>query len=165
VTITADLTFADTALRLAAAAAFGAVLGFEREVQGHDAGARTHLLLALGAAIFGVLSIGAFDGLITDRNGSNVSFDPSRIASYVAAGVGFLGGGAILKREDRVVGLTTGASLWTVAAIGLAAGLGFWPAAVVGTVIALVALLADAPVARLAARLGRDRAKGGGGRS
>lgn len=160
-TITADLTFAETALRLGAAAAFGAVVGFEREVQGHDAGARTHLLLALGAAIFGVLSVGAFDGLITNRGASNVTVDPSRIASYVAAGVGFLGAGAILKREDRVIGLTTGASLWTVAAIGLAAGLGFWPAAVIGTVIALLALVAEAPIGRLAARLARHRSERG----
>lgn len=142
------VSVAATALRLVGAAAFGGVVGIEREVDGHDAGLRTHLLLALGSAVFGVVSVGAFGSFITQGN-IRVSYDPGRIASYVAAGIGFLGGGAILKRADRVQGLTTAASLWVVAAIGLASGLGFWSGAVIATVIAAAALLAHSPLARL----------------
>ena len=143
------LSFATTALRLGAGALFGAVIGAEREVDGHDAGLRTHLLLALGAAMFGALSVGAFGSFLTHRNDTNVTVDPTRIASYVAAGVGFLGGGAIIKRPEGIRGLTTAASLWVVAAVGLAAGLGFWPGAIIGSLIAVVALIADRPVRRL----------------
>src|SRR5579884_2809490 len=95
------LTPGTTALRLGAAALFGAVIGFEREVDGHDAGLRTHVLLALGSALFGALSVGAFGEFVAPRNATDLSIDPTRIASYVAAGVGFLGGGVILKRSDR----------------------------------------------------------------
>ena len=148
------LTVAATALRLGAGTLFGGVIGLEREADGHDAGARTHALLALGSALFGALSVGAFGAFLAHRSATDVSFDPSRIASYVAAGIGFLGAGAILKRGDRVKGLTTAASLWAVAAVGLAAGLGFWSGAAIGSVIATVALVADKPMRRLAARLG-----------
>ena len=133
-------------MRLGAAALFGAVIGFEREVDGHDAGIRTHLLLSLGAALFGAVSVGAFHPFVSSTNISHVNFDPSRIASYVVAGVGFLGAGAIIKRDDRARGLTTAASLWVVAAVGLAAGLGFWVGAALATVIATVALVAEQPM-------------------
>ena len=155
--VAAHLGAADCALRLGAAAAFGAVVGFEREVDGHDAGVRTHLLLAVGSAMFGLISVGGFDHFLTTRNASNVTVDPTRVASYVAAGVGFLGGGAILKREDHIRGLTTAASLWVVASIGLAAGVGFWPAAFIATVFATLALLAERPLRRLAQRIHRAR--------
>jgi putative Mg2+ transporter-C (MgtC) family protein len=153
----ASLSVVETMLRLGAAAAFGAVIGFEREVDGHDAGVRTHLLLALGSALFGAISVGAFASFITNRNATNITVDPTRIASYVAAGVGFLGGGAILKRPDRVKGLTTASSLWVVSAVGLAAGLGFWSGAVVGTVITVVVLVAERPTRRLVSSLRRAR--------
>ena len=142
------LSVAETALRLGVASVFGAVIGLEREIDGHDAGVRTHMLLALGAAVFGALSVGAFDAFLGPRNSTDVSFDPSRIASYVAAGIGFLGGGVIMKRDEGVKGLTTAASLWVVSAVGLAAGLGFWPAATVGSGIALVVLVAERPLRR-----------------
>jgi putative Mg2+ transporter-C (MgtC) family protein len=151
--VVADITVLDTVARLGAAASFGAVVGFEREVDGHDAGVRTHLLLSVGAAMFGLVSVGGFDHFMTGRNATNITIDPTRIASYVAAGVGFLGGGAIVKGDDRVRGLTTAASLWVVASIGLAAGLGFWAPAVVCTALATIALLADRPLRRLAERL------------
>lgn len=150
-----SLSGSDAALRLAAAAALGAALGVEREMDGHDAGVRTHALLALGAGIFGVLSVGAFGSFIADTASSNVRVDVTRIASYVAAGVGFLGGGAIVKGPDRVRGLTTAASLWVAAAVGLAAGLGFWAGAVAGAVLALATLLADRPLGALRERFGR----------
>ena len=150
------LSVVTVAVRLGAAAGFGAVIGLERELDGHDAGLRTHLLLALGSALFGAMSVGAFGEFITSRNATNVTFDPSRVASYVVAGVGFLGGGAILKRADRVKGLTTASSLWVVSAIGLASGLGFWSGALIATAIAGLALVAEAPVRRMVnSRLGR----------
>jgi putative Mg2+ transporter-C (MgtC) family protein len=150
-----DLSTGEMAVRLLVAATCGLVIGVERESDGHDAGARTHLLLALGAALFGVVSTAGFAGFVTDRNSTNVTIDLSRVASYVPAGVGFLGAGAILKRTDRVRGLTTAASLWVVAGIGLAAGLGLWPAALIGTGIALVGLLAQRPLSTFAHMLRR----------
>jgi putative Mg2+ transporter-C (MgtC) family protein len=151
------LTAASTALRLGAAALFGAVIGFEREVDGHDAGLRTHVLLALGSALFGALSVGAFGQFVLPRNATDLSIDPTRIASYVAAGVGFLGGGAILKRTDRVKGLTTAASLWVAAAVGLSSGLGFWSGSLIASGIAIVVLVADWPLRKLMARVRRAR--------
>jgi putative Mg2+ transporter-C (MgtC) family protein len=143
------LSVAATILRLGTGAAFGAVIGVEREVDGHDAGVRTHMLLALGSALFGAISVGAFSSFVAPRNGTDISIDPTRVASYVVAGVGFLGGGAILKRDDHVRGLTTAASLWVVAAVGLAAGLGFWAGAVVATVVATAVLLLEGPIRKL----------------
>jgi putative Mg2+ transporter-C (MgtC) family protein len=114
---------------------------------------RTHSLLALGAALFGLLSVSAFSDFVTSRNDTNVTLDVSRIASYIPAGIGFLGGGVILKRRNRVKGLTTAASLWVVSAVGLAAGLGAWLAACTGAAICLLGLLAERPLERLMARL------------
>jgi len=135
--------------RLGIATGLGAVIGLEREIDGHDAGMRTHALLALGSGLFGVISVAGFADFIVERATSNVQVDVTRIASYVAAGVGFLGGGAILKQTHRVRGLTTAASLWACAAVGLAAGIGLPSAAVVATVATVVVLLLDAPMRRL----------------
>ena len=114
--------------RLALASALGLLIGLERELAGLPAGLRTHGLAALGAAGFGVVSVAAFpDG------------DPGRVAAGVATGIGFLGAGLILKRDDReVLGLTTAAGIWTVGATGLAVGTGLYLA---GTVCALFAAL------------------------
>ena len=143
--IGADLQWYEIVARLSLAAVLGAVVGFERESAGQDAGLRTHLLLALGAALFGVVSVGAFDSFITGAS-TNVRVDVTRIASYVAAGVGFIGGGVILKHAGEVRGITTATSLWTAAAVGLAAGVGFWIGAVTATVLTLVALAVLRPL-------------------
>ena len=150
-------------LRLVAAAGFGLVIGIQREVDGHAAGARTHALLALGAALFGAISVGAFGDYVAPRNATNTTLDVTRVASYVAAGIGFLGAGAIRKGDDAIHGLTTAASLWTAAAVGLAAGLGFWPGAVIATVLVLVMLLAERPVAWLKHHLARPSKAGSRG--
>jgi putative Mg2+ transporter-C (MgtC) family protein len=136
-------------VRLAVATGLGAGIGLEREIDGKDAGMRTHALLALGAAVFGVLSVGAFGDFIAQRDTTNVQVDVTRVASYVAAGVGFLAGGAIVKQSDRVRGLTTATSLWSVAALGLAAGHGLWIVAIVGSVITLLMLLLEKPLVAL----------------
>jgi putative Mg2+ transporter-C (MgtC) family protein len=125
----------DLALRLLAAAFFGAVLGLEREVHGHQAGMRTHMLVALGSAAFTVLSIYAFPVSL----GQGTS-DPSRISAQIVTGIGFLGAGAIIKYGTNIRGLTTAASLWVVAAIGLAAGAGAYFVAAASATIALLAL-------------------------
>jgi putative Mg2+ transporter-C (MgtC) family protein len=138
----------EVTVRIAAAGFLGGLIGTEREIDGQDAGFRTHLLLALGTALFGVVSIGAFNDFVTERADTNVQVDVTRIASYVAAGVGFIGGGAIIKSGGTVKGITTAASLWTTAAVGLAAGLGLWSGAIAATVFALVALAGLKPISR-----------------
>lgn len=147
----ADLQWYEVLFRLGLAAVLGAVVGLERESAGQDAGFRTHLLLALGSALFGVVSVGAFDDFITDGS-TNVQVDVTRIASYVAAGVGFIGGGAIIKHAGSVRGITTASSLWAAAAIGLSAGLGFWTGAVIATGFALLALAVLKPLSRMVGR-------------
>ena len=142
----AHLDWATIVLRLAVGAGLGLLIGVEREIDGHEAGPRTHALLALGAALLGAISVGAFDEFAARRASTNIQVDVTRVASYVAAGIGFLGAGAIIKRGSGIKGLTTAASLWVAAAVGLAAGLGFWVGAIAGAVLALAALLADHPM-------------------
>jgi putative Mg2+ transporter-C (MgtC) family protein len=115
--------------RLAAALGLATILGLERELAAQPAGLRTHTLVSLGAATFTLLG--------TEVIGT----DPTRIAAQVVSGVGFLGGGAILREGATVRGLTTAATLWTAAAIGTASGLGAYPAAVATAVAALLVTL------------------------
>ncbi|HEX9634129.1 MAG TPA: MgtC/SapB family protein [Candidatus Limnocylindria bacterium] len=118
-------------LRLAAGLVLGAVIGFERELHRQPAGFRTHSLVALGAALFTVVSAYGFAGPMVD---------PTRIAAQIVSGIGFIGAGTILQHRGSVRGLTTAASLWAVAAIGTAAGAGLLVMAVVGTLLILVVL-------------------------
>lgn len=143
--------------RLLLAAALGGLLGLEREYDGQDAGFRTHLLVALGGALFSVVSVSGFNEFVTERAETNVAVDVTRIAAYVAPGIGFIGGGAILKYGGRVSGITTAASLWSAAAIGVASGLGSWLAALTAAVVVVVALEVLQPVGRLVHRAGRRR--------
>ena len=124
-------------LRLLTATVLGAVIGFEREYHAKEAGIRTHLLVALGACLFMILSVYGFDFML-DRD--HVSFDPSRIASQVVTGIGFIGAGTIILQKQMVRGLTTAAGLWVTAAIGLACGNGMYIIAVVTTAVVLVSL-------------------------
>jgi putative Mg2+ transporter-C (MgtC) family protein len=135
--------------RLVLAALLGALLGAERELDGQDAGFRTHVMLALGAALFGAISVAGFDDVVD----ADTRFDPSRVASYVAAGIGFLGGGAIIKHAGSVHGMTTAASIWTTAAVGLAAGIGFLVGAVATTILSLFVLRGLKPVSHRIGRL------------
>jgi putative Mg2+ transporter-C (MgtC) family protein len=118
-------------LRLAAGLVLGAIIGFERELHRQPAGFRTHSLVALGAALFTIVSAYAFVGPMVD---------PTRIAAQIVSGIGFIGAGTILQHRGSVRGLTTAASLWAVAAIGTAAGAGLLVMAVVGTLLILVVL-------------------------
>lgn len=119
-------------LRLLAAGTLAGLIGWERERGGHQAGLRTHMLVGIGSAMFTVVPV-----LL-----GGDALDLANVVKGVAAGVGFLGGGTILKDVERqsVEGLTTAAAIWLVAAIGLAAGAGMYLAATIGTVIALIVL-------------------------
>ena len=128
----------DIAVRLVLASLLGAAVGFEREIHGHPAGMRTHLLVSLGSAAFSILSLYFFTSPAAP-NGS-LPTDPSRIAAQIVSGIGFLGAGAILKYGTSVRGLTTAASLWATAAVGMAAGSGAWLVAVVTTVLVVLSL-------------------------
>lgn len=127
----------DFVLRLLAATAMGAAIGFEREYHAKEAGLRTHLLVALGSCLFMILSIYGFDFML---GRDHVSFDPSRIAAQVVTGIGFIGAGTIILQKQVVRGLTTAAGLWVTAAIGLACGNGMYWVALITTVIVLVSL-------------------------
>jgi len=131
--------------RIVIAAALGAIIGAEREIHGHPAGIRTHMLVSLGSAIFTIMSIHGFG---QDADPSRV--DPTRIAAQIVSGIGFLGAGAILKDGIVIRGLTTAASLWATSAVGLAAGAGEYIIAVVAGAVILVSLW---PINALAERL------------
>ena len=136
-------TEADVALRILVAVLLGAAIGLERELTGQMAGLRTHITVALGAALFGLVSAYSFSEFIQERAESNYQVDVTRIASNVVTGVGFLAGGVIIKHGASVRGLTTAASLWVTAAVGLAVGLGsfFMGAAATVALIVTLALL------------------------
>jgi putative Mg2+ transporter-C (MgtC) family protein len=139
------LPHSDTLLRLFMAAALGSLIGFERERLLWAAGIRTHMLVCVGACLFMIVSTYGFGPAL----GPNVVLDPSRVAAQVVSGIGFLGAGAILARGEIVKGLTTAASIWTVAAIGLAVGGGLYFAAGVSTVVILVILAGVKPLEEL----------------
>lgn len=124
-------------LRLLAATAMGAAIGLEREYHAKEAGIRTHILVAMGSCLFMILSIYGFDTML---GRDHVSFDPSRIASQVVTGIGFIGAGTIILQKQMVRGLTTAAGLWVTAAIGLACGNGMYLIALTTTAIVLVSL-------------------------
>jgi putative Mg2+ transporter-C (MgtC) family protein len=129
----------DALLRLVVAAGLGAAVGVEREVRDREAGVRTHLLVALGSALFTIVSAYGFHEFLSS-GASVVRADPTRIAAQIVTGIGFLGAGAILREGLSVRGLTTAGSLWVVAAIGMAAGAGYYWPAVVGTGLTIFAL-------------------------
>ena len=130
-------------LRLVTAAALGSLIGFERERLLWAAGIRTHMLVCVGSCLIMIVSQYGFSNILTEKN---VVLDPSRIAAQVVSGIGFLGAGAILARGEIVKGLTTAASIWTVAAVGLAVGGGLYLAASTSTVIILIILAGIKPL-------------------
>jgi putative Mg2+ transporter-C (MgtC) family protein len=131
--------------RLGLAALLGGAIGFERERLSWAAGLRTHMLVSVGACLFMIVSSYGFMDVLDHEH---VSLDPSRVAAQVVSGIGFLGAGSILLRGEIVRGLTTAASLWTVAAVGLAAGGGLYLAAVAATIVILIILAGIKPLER-----------------
>jgi len=124
-------------LRLIMATALGAIVGYQRERAAKPAGLRTHVLISVGAALFTIASLYGFGAVA----------DPARVAAGIVAGVGFLGAGAIIRRDEGLVaGLTTAATIWAVAAIGLAVGAGLYLVSAVTTVLILVVLYLPHPI-------------------
>lgn len=121
----------ELALRLTVGLVLGAIIGFERELHRQPAGFRTHSLVALGAALFAIISGYGYTG---------DNADPTRITAQIVSGIGFLGAGTILQFRGHIRGLTTAASLWSVAAVGAATGTGLYVLAVLGTVLIIVVL-------------------------
>jgi putative Mg2+ transporter-C (MgtC) family protein len=135
-------------LRLCVAGLLGAAVGLEREIRGRDPGIRTHALVALGAALFTLAGAYGFSDIPTSPN-----VDPARLAAQVAAGIGFIGAGAIIRSGISVRGLTTAATLWMSAALGVTAGAGAYVLAVAATAVGFLILVGFA----LAKPLIRDR--------
>src|SRR5438128_3758004 len=147
---------ADLVLRLLLASALAGLLGGERELTDQPAGFRTHILVGLGAALFAVISAYGFETVVGSGH-QGVQADPTRIASQIVVGIGFLGGGAIIKYGASIRGLTTAASLWVTAAVGTAVGVGALVLGSVTTGITLLALVGLRPLRRTLRRLARDR--------
>ena len=129
----------DLIMRIFVAALLGGAIGLEREYRSKEAGFRTHFLVALGSALFMVVSAYGFEGALSTPEHR---WDVSRVAAQVVSGIGFIGAGTIIfhKSENVVRGLTTAAGLWVTAAIGLAAGGGMYLLATAATFLVLVGL-------------------------
>lgn len=139
--------------RLAAATVAGMVLGINRDLRGKPAGVRTHALVAIGACLVTIISM---------EISTVGEFDPnavSRVVQGVITGIGFIGGGVILKlpQNRTVQGLTTAASVWIVACLGISFGAGMWRTALIGLVFTMAALLLGGPIEDVATRIFKRR--------
>ncbi len=139
------------AIRLLIAAILGAMIGFEREVHTAEAGLRTHILVAVAAALFTILAFEIFHTIEPGAEGSRA--DPIRAVEAVTAGIAFLGAGAIFRAGGGVQGLTTGAGMWLAGAVGLATALGYY---LVAFGVALLAVIVLAALRALAHRVIRQ---------
>jgi len=131
--------FWETALRLVLAVAAGGCLGWEREFFEKPAGLRTHMLVALGAALFMIIGMDFSEA--KELADTELDIDPLRVLQGILGGIGFLGAGAIIQAGGSVRGLTTAASIWLSAAFGVASGMGFYTVLATGVVLALVILV------------------------
>ena len=121
-------TITESLLGLILAMMLGAIVGFEREITHKPAGLRTHMLVSLGSCLFTIVSLYEF------------SIDPARIAAGIVTGIGFIGAGTIIAEQDKIVGITTAASLWVTAAIGLTIGVGNYVLGVAATLLVFLVL-------------------------
>jgi len=128
------------AIRLLIAAALGAMIGFEREWSTAEAGLRTHILIAVAAALFTILAFEIFHTIEPGPNGPQA--DPIRAVEAVTAGIAFLGAGAIFRSGGNVQGITTGAGMWLAGAVGLATALGYYVIAFGVALLAVIVLAA-----------------------
>lgn len=149
-----EISYLDLGLRLLVSLLLGGMIGLEREWSNHSAGFRTHILVCLGSTAIMLLSIYGFSEFAAEYN---VRMDPARLAAQVISGIGFLGAGAILRNGSSVAGLTTAASIWTVAAIGLCVGAGFFEVAGMVTVLVWISLFL---LNKLDRRIRRRKRKG-----
>lgn len=130
--------------RIGVAAVLGGILGLERELNGHFAGLRTHMMVSIGCAVFMIAGL-AIAGASGDA--------ASRVVQGIATGIGFLGAGTILKidEKEKIKGLTTASSIWLAAALGTVAGMGQYELAVVAALLAVVVLGVIRPIEKVAA--------------
>jgi putative Mg2+ transporter-C (MgtC) family protein len=135
--------------RLLLAAVLGGAIGAERELNDQAAGLRTHMLLTIGACLFTLISAYGFGG--------GIGTDPSRLAAQIVTGIGFLGGGAIVRHGLTVKGLTTAASIWATASVGVAIGAGSYILGIGGAVLVVGTLFALRRVSNLLQRWGVSR--------
>lgn len=126
--------FALMTIELICATLLSGLIGYEREVNGHHAGLRTHILVSIGACLIMILSISA-PGLNVEA-----TRDPARLAAQVVSGIGFLGAGTIIQNGTDIKGLTTAATLWLCGGIGLACGSGYFSGAIVATIVSIITL-------------------------
>lgn len=129
---------AEISIRLFVAALLGGLIGFERELSQKPAGMRTHILIAIGAALYSILSL-----ILMQQFPGKV--DISRMASQIVVGVGFLGAGTIMRSEGSVGGLTTAAGIWVVASIGTLVGFGLYTVAAIATGLVFFILMIFSP--------------------
>lgn len=122
--------------RVFVAALLGGMIGFEREYRAKEAGLRTHFLVAMGSALFMIVSQYGFNAVL----GTSITLDPSRVAAQVVSGIGFIGAGTIIFQKHVIKGLTTAAGLWVTSAIGLACGSGLYLLSVASTLLVLLCL-------------------------
>lgn len=146
--MTPPLSDVELVQRLLLAALLGGLLGVERELRQKSAGLRTNILIAIGSALFTVMSYELADG---------VGADPGRVAAQIVTGIGFLGAGAIMRTDSGIYGLTTAATIWVNAAVGVAAGGGEYRLASIATGITLGVLLLLQPIEGLLERRFADR--------
>jgi putative Mg2+ transporter-C (MgtC) family protein len=135
--------------RLLLAAVLGGAIGAERELNDQAAGLRTHMLLTIGACLFTLISAYGFSG--------GIGTDPSRLAAQIVTGIGFLGGGAIVRHGLTVKGLTTAASIWATASVGVAVGAGSYVLGIGGAVLVVGTLFGLRRVSNLLQRWGVSR--------
>lgn len=120
--------------KMCLAIVLGAIIGIQRETRGRSAGLRTYALVCAGSTLFTILSTNAFVGYGNDI---------SRIASQIVVGIGFIGAGSIIHKDNRIEGLTTAAGMWMVAAIGMAIGVSYYILAITATILTLLVLIID----------------------
>ena len=137
----------DIIIRLLVAMSLGMLVGLERVLVHKEAGMKTHALVSMGSALFIIIS-----EILAIKYANVSAFDPSKIASQIIVGIGFLGAGAIMLQGSRLLGLTTAGGLWVTAGIGMAAGFGFYSLAVITTVLVffvlVVVYLIEEPIRR-----------------
>ena len=127
-------------IKLSLSLILGLVIGLEREITNKNAGLRTHILICLGSTVFTILSIHGFTTEIIQQ-GVRIQNDPARIAAQIITGVGFIGGGAVLRNGTSISGLTTAATIWIMASIGMSIGAGSYELAIITTLITFIVLV------------------------
>ena len=136
-----SIAIGEILIRLGAAILFGAIIGIDREWRNKPAGIRTHMMVALAAATFTVITLELFEAVKSVGEGKSAT-DPLRLVEAITAGVAFLGAGAIIQSRGNVEGITTGSGIWLAGAVGYSAGAGYYVLGAIATVLALVILTA-----------------------